>query len=500
MVPSDMRMASTLVEREAQIGLTDSAKPRNVLPPLVVDGIGTCVKTDLLLEYLLALLRNRPRDIIALPGWLLRGKAYLEEQVLLRSPLDVSLLPYRTEFVNYLKEQRATGRSVVLEAPRDGQMARKVADHLMLFGEIFSSQESNDLSSAPQETRFVSRFGEKGFDYATSRGSDLGVLSSARNVILVNPSRKAKRAVTRVGGGDTIFEDRKRRASEYIAPLRPQHWVKNLLVFVPVLAAHRFYEATLLVRCLIAFVSLCCCASSGYLFNDLFDLSADRHHPRKRFRPFAAGDLPLSYGLVMIPGLAALGFILGILVSPAFVAMLLTYFVLTLAYSFYIKKVVLLDVIVLAGLYTLRIMAGSAAVAIWPSPWLLAFSTFLFLSLALVKRYSELVVMRKVEGDAATARGYEVGDAELLVAKGTASGYVAVFVLALYITSGPAGTLYGRHQLMWFLCPLLLYWNGRIWLIAHRGKMSDDPVVFATTDWTSRLLILLMLITTVLAL
>ena len=220
---------------------------------------------------------------------------------------------------------------------------------------------------------------------------------------------------------------------------------------------------------------------------------------QKRLRPFASGRLPLSYALVMIPVLVVLGCVLAVLVSRLLVGMLLLYFALTLTYSLYIKKVVLLDVIVLAGLYTLRIMAGAAAVAIWPSEWLLAFSMFLFLSLALVKRYDELVVMRSVDGDHARARGYEISDAELLASKGTASGYIAVLVLALYITSGAAKALYGRHEFMWFLCPLLLYWVGHIWLVAHRGKMHDDPVVFALRDRTSRILIVLMLGTALLA-
>jgi len=493
-------MTSTIVDRDREAGLTVSKDSFDRVPPLVVDLDGTCVKTGLLLEFLLALLKESPRYFFLLPVWMLKGKAYLARQVALRASLDVSLLPYRTEFVDYLKRQRSRARSIVVATATDGKMTRQVADYLMLFDGILSNDGSKTLSNKLQRDRLVRKFGEGGFDYATSGRSDLAIASSARKVILVQPSRRAELAVPRVAEVERVFEDRKLRLVDYLAPLRPQHWLKNLLAFVPVLAAHRFYEILLLEKSLVAFASLCCCASSGYLFNDLFDLSADRHHLRKRFRPFAAGDLPLSYALVMISGLVLLGCLAGSFVSPSFVAMLLGYFILTLTYSLYIKRVVLLDVMVLAGLYTLRIMAGSAAVDIWPSPWLLAFSTFLFLSLALVKRYSELVIMRKIDGDAAKARSYELGDAELLAANGTASSYVAVFVLALYITSGPAGTLYGRHEVIWFLCPLLLYWINRMWLMAHRGKMPDDPVVFAAMDSTSRILILLMLGTAVLAL
>jgi 4-hydroxybenzoate polyprenyltransferase len=275
--------------------------------------------------------------------------------------------------------------------------------------------------------------------------------------------------------------------------------LKNLLVFVPLCAAHRVFEVDLLTKALLVFLAFGCFASSGYLLNDLLDLTADRRHPQKRFRPFASGDLPLSYALAMIPALFGLGCILGRLLSPLCLEILLIYFALTVAYSLYLKRIALLDVTLLAGLYTIRIMAGSAAVGIWPSYWLLAFSMFLFLSLALVKRYGELVIMRGIEGKEAKARGYEITDRELLAAMGIATGYLAVLVLALYITSGTAQVLYGRHELMWFLCPVLLYWISHVWLNAHRGRMQDDPLVFATKDPTSRILILLMLAIAILA-
>jgi 4-hydroxybenzoate polyprenyltransferase len=490
-------MASTFVERDIREDLTSSKEPCAVEPPLVVDLDGTCVKTDLLLEYLLALLRKSPRYLFLLPFWLAKGRSHFAREVVRRASLDVSLLPYRLELLDYLKQQRAQGRSIVLATRNDAQLTWQLADYLMLFDETLASGNSPKES---QRDRLVRRFGEKGFDYATSGRSEIAILTSARRVILVHPSLRAEMSVARVAQVDRIFEARGQQKMDYLKPLRPRHWLKNVLVFAAVFAAHRFDETALLGKALVAFVALCCCASSGYLLNDLFDLAADRHHPRKRFRPFAAGDLPLSYALSLIPLLVLVGCIMGAMVSPLCVAMLLAYFVLTVTYSLYLKRVALLDVLVLAGLYTLRVMVGSAAVAIWPSPWLAAFSMFLFVSLAFVKRYSELLTMRNVDGEAARASGYEAGDAELLAAKGTASGYLAVLVLAFYITSGPAHILYSRHQLMWILCPLLLYWIGRMWLVAHRGQMGDDPVLFATSDRTSRILILLMLVTAVLAL
>lgn len=286
----------------------------------------------------------------------------------------------------------------------------------------------------------------------------------------------------------------------YLRPLRFHHWLKNLLVFVPLLAAQRVFEDALWWKATLAFVAFGCCASAGYVLNDLLDLDSDRRHPSKCHRPFAAGDIPRSYGVAIVPVLLLLSCGIGLLVSPLFVLVELAYFALSLTYSLHFRKVALLDVIVLAGCYTMRIMAGSAAVNIWPSHWLVAFSTFLFVSLALVKRYSELMIMRRIDGDQATARGYELDDAELLAAMGVASGFLAVLVLALYINTDTAQAFYGRYQLIWGLCPLLLYWIGHMWLIAHRGKMPDDPVVFAAKDRVSVILLLLMLAVALLAL
>lgn len=486
----------------------DTAAERRVLnpsgqsrgsPPLVVDLDGTLVKTDLFLESVLALLKQRPQHVFTMLAWLRNGKAYLKQQVARRVSLDASIFPYREELLDYLKTQHAEGRTLVLATACDMQIARQVADHLKIFDAVFASDGISNLSGESKRDRLVNEFAEKGFDYAGNERADLVVWASARKAIIVNPDRRVS---SRIAGlpVDRVFADRKRKFLDDLKPLRPQQWLKNILVFVPLLAAQRLFDDELSVKALLAFLAFGCFASAGYLFNDLLDLSEDRHHPRRRFRPFAAGDLPLSYGVLMIPALLGLGSLLGLTVSRLFFPVLWIYFALSLTYSLYVKKVVLLDVIVLASLYTVRILAGSAAVAIWPSEWLLAFSTFLFLSLALVKRYGELMIVRKIDGDNAKARGYELSDAELLATMGIASGYLAVLVLALYINTATARVLYGRHELMWFLCPVLLYWISRIWLIAHRGRMPDDPVVFAMSDRTSYLLAMLIFVIIVLAL
>lgn len=313
------------------------------------------------------------------------------------------------------------------------------------------------------------------------------------------PTSLSQRSLPGVAQFDGALTDRGSFATEYLRALRPQHWLKNLLVFVPLFGAHLFVQPVQLGRTLAVFLAFCCCASSGYLINDLCDLSADRRHPRKRLRPFASGRLPQAYAMVMAPALAIVGCVLAWTVSNLTLTILLLYLALTLAYSLRFKKVALLDVVVLAFLFTLRIVGGAAAIAIWPAICLLAFSMFLFISLALVKRYAELITMRTVDGERAMARGYELGDAEFLASTGTASGYTAVLVLALYIAGGAAQMLNWRHQLIWLVCPLLLYWLGYLWLIAHRGRMYHDPLVFALRDRTSRILILLMLATVLLA-
>lgn len=461
--------------------------------PLVVDLDGTLIKTDLLVESVCALLRQKPLALFSLPVWLLKGKAYLKRRIAQRVKLDPALLPYRIALLDYLRSEREKGRKIVLATASDEQFANQVADHLKIFDLVLASDGVTNLSGEHKRVRLVGQFGDKGFDYAGNDSRDLAVWSSASKAIVVSSNSHLRRAVARVAEFETPFEVRSVSLSEYLGALRPQQWAKNVLVFVPIFAAHLFVEPVLLGKTLIAFAAYCCCASAGYLINDLFDLAADRHHPKKRLRPFASGRVPLGYGLAMAPALFCLGCVLAGLLSGLSLGILLLYLTLTVAYSFYLKKVVLLDVWILALFYTVRIVAGGAAIAMWPSVWLSAFSMFLFISLAFMKRYGELAIMRRVEGEHATARSYELSDAELLATKGTASGYAAVVVLSLYIASGAVKTLYSTHRVLWLECPLLLYWIGYLWLFAHRGEMHHDPLVFATRNRTSRILIFLML-------
>lgn len=281
-----------------------------------------------------------------------------------------------------------------------------------------------------------------------------------------------------------------RRPPALLRALRPHQWAKNALVFVPLVAAHRLADWPALLAAVLAFAAFSLCASAAYVVNDLLDLDADRAHPRKRHRPFASGALPVSVGRVLAPLLLAGGLVLGLRLPHAFLALLLAYVGLTLAYSLLLKRIAMADVVVLAGLYALRILAGGAAAGVAVSSWLLAFSMFLFFGLAMLKRYTELRPLAAAGGGRAGGRGYEAEDLPLVLAAGVASGYLAVLVLALYINSTASEALYRHHEALWLLLPVLLYWTSRAWLLAVRGRMHDDPVVFALTDRVSLALLI----------
>lgn len=459
--------------------------------PLCVDLDGTLIRTDLLLESLFGLLRRNFGYLFLIPFWLLRGKARLKDEIAQRVNLDVNLLPYNKSFLEYLQAEHRSGRHLCLATASHRKFATKVAAHIGIFSNVLATTADENLSRERKLARLLHEFGERGFDYAGNSRADLKLVPHARAVILVNPELGVTWAAARTGTVIRTFIDRKASLKTYAKALRLHQWVKNLLVFVPLVADHRIGDFVLLIQAGIAFVVFGVCASSVYMLNDLLDLAADRKHSRKRKRPFAAGTLSLKLGALLAPLLLLLAFAVSLLFLPLlFSAALGVYYVVTLAYSFWLKGKMMVDIIVLAGLYTLRIIAGGAAVAIMPSFWLLALSMFLFLSLAMVKRYSELIEQSNAEKSRVAGRGYVADDHAQLSSLGAASGYAAVMVLALYINS-PDGALQYRYPMaIWFLCPLLLYWISRVWVMAGRGKMHDDPIVFAIRDRVSRLVAL----------
>ena len=455
---------------------------------IVVDLDGTLIHSDLLVENFFLFLRHYPLRVWEIFGWLLRGKAHLKQKLAEAVMPAADSLPYNATLLAWLAKQRQAGARLILATASDSRLAQQVAQHLGIFDDVLATDAGNNLSGAVKCAALIARFGEKGYEYIGNSRADLAVWKSAAVIHLVCPERGVLKAAGKLGVIGEHFAERPAYPQTLFKALRLHQWSKNVLIFVPLLASHRIFEWPLWRDGLIAFIAFGACASSVYLLNDLLDLQDDRQHPSKRMRPLATGALPIFHALLMIPTLLILAFALALWLLPlAFLIALACYYGITLAYSLRLKRVVMLDVVTLAMLYTIRVISGAAAMGLEATFWILAFCLFIFLSLAFVKRYTELQVARREQrGGESNGRGYFPADFELLASLGGASGYIAVLVLALYINDATSGTLYRSPQWMWLACPLLLFWLGRVWLLAHRGQMPDDPIVFALRDNVSR--------------
>lgn len=450
--------------------------------PLVVDLDGTLIRTDLLHESVFGLLKQNAFNIFLLPIWLLRGKAHMKQQIAERVDLRVDLLPWHDEFLGFLRDEHSAGRRLVLATASNRRYAESVAGHLGIFSDVLASDASENLSGSRKLQHIEQLLDGTNFSYAGNSSVDGKIWQRATGAVLVDPTSGARRQAGAIGNVVRVFEGERQRLIALLKAMRPHQWLKNLLVFVPLVLSHEVNNAELVINCIIGFVAFSLCASSVYLLNDLLDLEADRQHPRKCKRPFAAGSLPITTGVLAMGGLLIGAIVLAMLLPRLFLPVLIFYYLMTLAYSIWLKRAALVDGLVLAGLYTLRLIAGAAAIAVLPSFWLLAFSVFIFLSLAFIKRYSELLSLDVSDGNFLAGRGYKPVDMETLAQLGTASGYLAVLVLALYINGDKVDELYARPEALWMLCPMMLYWVSRMWLLTRRGMMHDDPVVFTIRD------------------
>ncbi len=458
---------------------------RKDLVPLCVDLDGTLIKTDLMCESMVRLLKRNPLYVFVLPFWWLKGRAFLKREIGARVELDVTTLPYHQPLVDFLREEHRCGRPIFLATASDRKLAQPVADHLGLFTDVLASNGETNLRGTRKLRAMEQRFGPRGFDYAGNSSVDLPVWQRARQAIVVNARETVTAQARRLATVSRVFNEPQVPVQSVLKTLRPHQWIKNLIIFVPLLTSHQLNNATLLGDAILAFMAFSLCASSVYVLNDLLDLDADRHHPTKKLRPFAAGDLSLPAGFVLVFLLLAVSGGLALLLPRTFAVVLALYFALTTSYSWRLKQLMLLDVFFLAGLYTMRLIAGHEASGIAYSFWLLAFSMFIFLSLALVKRYLELLGLRQEDKHGAKGRGYTANDLEMVATLGTTSGYLSALVLALYVNSSEVRVLYQHPTLLLLVCPLLLYWISRVWLIAHRGQMHEDPIVFALKDRAS---------------
>ncbi len=460
----------------------EMTKDRNDEVPLCVDLDGTLVNTDTLVEAAILLVKLNPCYIAAMIFWLLSGKANLKEQIASRIKLDETTLPYNEPLLQWLRAQREAGRKLILVTAANHRIAEPIGNYLQLFSRIIASSSTRNLGATTKRDELDRLFGKGGYDYIGNSHDDLAVWSNCRKAVLVNTGNRLSARAAKRADIEASFPRNYKPLQALIGAMRPHQWSKNLLIFVSILIAQHYTDTDLLLSTIIAFISFCLCSSSVYLINDLLDLESDRKHKEKCHRPFASGRAPLILGILTAPVLLAVSAVLAWYAGAFFFVVLVLYFVITLGYSFYLKRVALLDVLVLAVLYTVRIIAGAAVADAMPSVWLVSFSMFIFTSLAMAKRYAELKSLELDSGTWANGRGYHVSDITIIAQLGTASGYISTLVLALYINSHDVMETYRNHGMMWLLCPLLMYWIGRIWLVASRGELHQDPVLFATRD------------------
>ena len=449
---------------------------------LVVDLDGTFCRTDTLHEALLAGVVKRPFDVFRWPGWLGEGRAGFKARVADAGVMAAEDLPFNAAVLETIRTAREVGRRTALVSAADHRQVTAIAEATGIFDEAFGSAEGKNLKGDEKAAFLNAHYGAGMFDYMGDSRADLPVWTSARHAITVHADPKLRQMAEAANTRVSHIDPPRNTGLAMLKALRPHQWSKNLLLFLPMFAAH---DLSNLASVVLGFCAFCLTASAVYVVNDLFDLAADRAHPRKSKRPFAAGDLSAATGLVMAAGLLIVALLLGILTGQRmFLVVLSLYLITTFLYSLYLKRKLLVDVLTLAGLYTLRILAGGAAAAVVFSPWMLGFSMFLFLSLAAVKRQAELVDLENT-GRESLGRAYLVEDLPIIRAMAMSAGHAAVLVLALYISSDDVQQLYAQPAYLWLICPLLLYWSTRMLMKTHRGAMTDDPIVFAVTDRVS---------------
>jgi 4-hydroxybenzoate polyprenyltransferase/phosphoserine phosphatase len=451
--------------------------------PLCVDLDGTLVATDTTVESILEVLKAAPWKLLAVIAALLGGRPALKRYLAKHVTLDAAALPYRPEVLAAMRQARSEGRQVLLVTASDQSTADAVAAHLDLVDDAVGTHSDVNLKASQKAAYLVERFGPGGFQYVGDSSADLPIWKAAGEAVMVAPSGSTQRRAERTLPKSSVLVPRPNKLRAAIKELRPHQWAKNVLLFVPLYFAHEYTDLRLDFVALMAFFSFNFAASSIYVLNDLIDLPADRMHRTKRNRPLAAGTLSIFEGILLSGGSLAASLAIAIaFVNPMFVAAVLGYVLLTTAYSFVLKQKMIVDVLTLASLFTYRVMAGGIAVGVPLSEWLLAFSIFFFTSLAFVKRYSELIQIKADGGRSIKGRNYVPADIPIITSAGPAAGFLAVLVFALYINTPTIVAYYPHPQVLWGICLVLVYWIMRIWFLAARDKMHDDPVLFAVKD------------------
>lgn len=476
---------NTATDASSPVFVTAGALAEGNERPIFVDLDGTLLRTDVFLESLIILLKaNFPKAMNPLIG-LLRGPAPLKRYVAQHVPLSASNPPLNEPLVRYLYEQYEAGREIYLATGADRIHAEQMVEQLPIFSGIVASDGVTNHVGSAKLSAIQEICGERSFTYVGNSRSDLPIWREAAGAITVNlPSNVFVQLMDTSVQVEASFSDRWTFA-DWSKSLRPLHWIKNVLVFVPLALAHRFTELPLLLSALLGFGCFCCCSSAVYLLNDVLDAPSDRLSVTKKDRPIASGRLPIVVAIWSALSLMIAAVLAAAMLPPPAAAIIGLYFVGNLAYSLFLKSNLFIDVVILAGFYAARVLFGGAVTGIPISIWTMGFSIFLFLSLALSKRLSELRSAQFSRDGGIGGRGYLLEDIQQIASFGSSSSYVAVLVLALYLNSAEVVKAYHRPNLLWLLCPLIIYWTSRLWLLANRGWIVGDPIVFAVRDRAS---------------
>lgn len=450
--------------------------------PICIDLDGTLVKTDTLMEAILVLLKENLFYIFLMMIWLFRGRISFKLAVFRHAQLDVKSLPYNEKVIALIKAEIKNARPVVLVTASPHIIAEAIADHLGFFSEVLASSGTTNLKGKEKAKLLMEKYGHQGFDYAGNSPVDLHVWKHSEKAFLINCSKQTEKKLKIFTSAFTVVQKRKPLIKLIMKQARVHQWLKNLLIFTPIILSHKLTDVFSWIHTIHGFFAFSLLSSSVYVVNDILDLQADRQHSQNCKRPFASGDLPLSWSFVLFPGLFLGGILLGWSLSIDFFAIVLSYFGLTSAYSLRLKEIPIADILILTSLFAWRVFAGSVASGIVFSEWFFTFAIFFFLSLALVKRCSELIELKASHRKLASRRGYLVEDLPLLLSLGVGSAYLSVLVLALYFSSNQVEALNIYPKLLWAILPILLYWLSRMWLITWRGKMLSDPLLFTMKD------------------
>jgi 4-hydroxybenzoate polyprenyltransferase len=466
--------------------------------PLYVDLDGTLIKTDLLFESLIEFIKKNPFKIILSIKWLLKGKAYLKNKLAQNTLIDIENLPYNEPFLSYLKNERNKGRKIILATASNYTLAKRISNQLNIFSEIIASDEKENIKGKTKLNHIIENSGNGLFDYAGNSKSDLIIFKHAKSSILVNFNKKLLSRSTSIHVAKS-FTPANSILRTFIKALRPHQWIKNLLIFTPLFVSNQWSNPNMIIRASIGFISFSLIASSVYVINDIFDIQNDRSHIKKKYRPFAAGNISIGHGLILILFLIFAGLFVGYFLDVIYFFLLMTYIIFNFLYSVYLKKILLIDILILSQFYTLRIFSGGVITNIVLSFWLIAFSVFVFFSLAIAKRYAELNLSIKINKKNIKGRGYTIDDLNILNIMGVTSGYIGVLILALYINSPEVVLIYSSPKILWGICLIFLFWISYIWLKASRGELDEDPLTFAIKDRISLVVFSILMIDIILA-